>query len=159
MYISCQIEEIRMKHTEVGVAYTELVLEIFRTNGVMLAEGDRLTAELGLTSSRWQVMGTLENGGLPVPHIARKMGLTRQGVQKTVKILEKDGLIEFQENPHHKTAKLVLLSTKGRKRLALVNDIQMTWANDIAADQELDDLKTVIRVMRQIVSKIERNKP
>lgn len=146
-----------MNHTEAGSAFTELVLEIFRINGIILAEGDRLTADLGLTSARWQVIGTLEDGALPVPHIARKMGLTRQAVQKTVKILKKDGLVEFQDNPHHKTAKLVALSPEGRRRLNLINEIQAVWANDIGASQNLAELKSAVQVMRKIAEIIERN--
>lgn len=148
-----------MEQSELGSAFTALVLQIFRVNGLVLAEGELLTADLGLTSARWQVMGTLENGGLPVPHIAREMGLTRQGVQKTVKILEHDGLIELQENPHHKTAKLVVLSPEGRKRLDLLNDIQVDWATEIAASHRLEDLKTAVRVIRKVVISLEGKQP
>jgi hypothetical protein len=37
--------------------FTELVLEIFRLNGVLLTQGDRLVDDIGLTSARWQVRG------------------------------------------------------------------------------------------------------
>ena len=61
-------------------AVTELVLETFRLNGQLLAAGDALVAKVGLTSARWQVLGAiaLSAAPLPVAHIARNMGLTRQ---------------------------------------------------------------------------------
>jgi len=43
---------------------TNLILEIFRVNGLLLAAGDRLTRDLGLTSARWQVLGALAEGPL-----------------------------------------------------------------------------------------------
>jgi hypothetical protein len=33
---------------------TDLVIEIFRLNGLLIASGDALVAETGLTSARWQ---------------------------------------------------------------------------------------------------------
>jgi len=48
-----------MSHTKSGKAFTELVLETFQFNGRLLAAGDRLAKPLGLTSSRWQVLGAI----------------------------------------------------------------------------------------------------
>src|SRR5260221_10621052 len=83
-------------------ALTELMLEVFRLNGRLLASGDRLVAALGLTSARWQVLGAISLGGnrLPVAHIARNMGLTRQAVQRVVNELAAAGLVDFPPNPY-----------------------------------------------------------
>ena len=40
-------------------ALTQLILEVFRVNGGLLSAGDRLVADLGLTSARWQVLGAV----------------------------------------------------------------------------------------------------
>jgi DNA-binding MarR family transcriptional regulator len=145
-----------MNETDPGAAFTELLLEVFRLNGVLLAEGDRLTADLGLTSSRWQVMGAISVHPLSVPYIAREMGLTRQGVQKMVNILVTEGLVEYEDNPHHKSSKLVSLSAEGRSRLSRIDDIQRAWANEIAKDQDVEDLKRTFRFIRQLRDTLER---
>jgi len=100
----------------VGDAITELVLEVFRLNGELLAEGDALVADIGLTSARWQVLGAvaLSPTPLPISHLARRMGLARQSVQRIANELETKGYVRFAPNPHHERAKLVLLSDKGR---------------------------------------------
>ena len=36
---------------------TDLILETFRLNGQLLAAGDALVSDVGLTSARWQVLG------------------------------------------------------------------------------------------------------
>jgi hypothetical protein len=66
-------------------ALSELIVEIFRINGRLLAAGDRLVADLGLTSARWQVIGAIALAGQPqtVPAIARTMGLTRGPIPAT----------------------------------------------------------------------------
>jgi MarR family len=69
-----------------GDALTGLILETFRFNGRLLVAGDRLVADLGLTSARWQVMGAIALSPQPEPvaRLARSMGLNRQGVQRIV---------------------------------------------------------------------------
>ena len=74
------------RRTSEGETATEVVLATFRANGLLLAAGDELAGTQGLTSARWQVLGaiTLADMPLSVPHIARRMGLTRQSVHVTV---------------------------------------------------------------------------
>ena len=100
--------------TPEGDEYTRLLLATFRLNGRLIAAGDELTREHGLSSALWQVMGALKNAPLPVPRIADIMGLTRQSVQRSVNILFERGLVSFAANPAHKKAKLVMLTAKGQ---------------------------------------------
>lgn len=98
-------------------AVTQLVLETFRLNGCLLMAGDSLVADVGLTSARWQVLGAvaLSPAALPIAHLARQMGLTRQSVQRIANDLEAKGYLRFAPNPHHERAKLVLLTSRGRR--------------------------------------------
>src|SRR5258708_24672438 len=97
-------------------ALTELILETFRLNGRLVAAGDALVADIGLTSARWQVLGAIALSPVPLPvaHIARNMGLTRQAVQRLANEMARDGLVRFMANPHHRRARLVLLTPRGK---------------------------------------------
>jgi hypothetical protein len=53
-------------HTPAGAATTELILETFRLNGLLLEAGDRLVADIGLTSARWQVLGAIALAPVPL---------------------------------------------------------------------------------------------
>ena len=90
--------------TPEGERATQIILSMFRANGLLLGAGDLLTADEGLTSARWQVLGavTLSERPLTVPQIARRMGLTRQSVHATVKRLVGDGLLELAPNADHR---------------------------------------------------------
>ena len=103
--------------TPAGDAVTDLVLDLFRLNNRVLTSGDRLVAQLGLTSARWQILGAIVEAERPEPvaWLARDMGGSRQNVQRIVNDLEKEGLVEFQPNPHHRRAQLVVLTDKGRE--------------------------------------------
>src|ERR1700723_1483617 len=106
--------------TSRGDAITDLVLETFRLNGRLLASGDVLVADLGLTSARWQVLGAIALSPVPlsVAQIARNMGLTRQAVQRLVNEMGAEELVQFRPNPHHQRAKRVVLSAAGKSAFA-----------------------------------------
>ncbi len=140
----------QISRTPSGEAFTQLILETFRFNGRLLAAGDRLTKELGLTSALWQVLGAINEAPLPVAQIARNMGLTRQSVRRTANVLKDKGFVEFQENPNHQRAKLVVLSKKGRNVLDQVTKLQIDWANSVSKGLDDNKFKTVSQTMRTI---------
>lgn len=128
------------RHTPAGASCTRLIIETFRLNGRLLAAGDDICRDLGLTSARWQVMGAVADSPLPVAHIARNMGLTRQAVQRVADELAAEGFVTFTDNPHHRRAKLVGLSASGRSALAEIGRRQVAWANRLAEGLELGAL-------------------
>ena len=141
-----------------GDAFTELILEVFRVNRLLLEAGDHLTQPVGLSSARWQVLGVVEHGPVPVANVARIMGLTRQSVQQTADCLAEDGLIEYSENPHHRRAKLMTMTPKGRKALDYVVERHADWANQIGEKQSLEELRTAVTVLQQLRESLEQNR-
>ena len=82
-------------HTRLRRSLTDLIIGVFRLNGALLVSGDALVGDLGLTSARWQVLGAIALSPVPLPvaHLARNMGLTRQAVQRSVDEMRHDGLV------------------------------------------------------------------
>ena len=85
------------KRTLAGSSLTDLVLDLFRLTNRMLAAGDRLVGGLGLTSARWQVLGTVVAAARPQPvaWLARDMGANRQNVQRIVNDLAQEAMSTF----------------------------------------------------------------
>ena len=135
-----------------GEAFTRLLLETFRLNGRFIVEGDRLTKDIGLTSARWQVLGTLRADDTPltVAQIARNMGLQRQSVQRTVDIMCGEGLLRMIDNPRHRRAKLVVLTPKGWTVLRKATRLQVDWANECAAGIEPEELETALATLHKL---------
>ena len=98
----------------------DLVISIFSMSGRLVEAGNHLVRDAGLTTAWWQVLGALGYSPVPLPvaHVARNMGLARQSVQRVVDLLEGRGLVRLEENPHHRRAKLVVLTPAGREALA-----------------------------------------
>ena len=136
---------------------TDLVLEIFRVNGLLLAAGDRLTRGLGLTSARWQGLGALEEGPLTAAQIARNMGLKRQSVQRLVDLLSEQGILAFEQNPHHRRAKLVRLTEAGRGKYAKMSRIQTRWANHVSQGFDAEELRLATNLLRAIEARLKES--
>lgn len=128
-------------------------------NGLLIEAGDEMTRPVGLSSARWQVLGVVEHGPVPVSHVARIMGLTRQGVRQTADALARDGFIEYVENPHHRRAKLMRMTAKGREALAYVGQRRAGWADRIGGEQSLEDLRAAVTVLREVRENLVRNAP
>src|ERR1039457_6322201 len=107
----------KAKRTPAGGALTDLFLDLFRLDSLLLTAGDRLVAPLGLTSARWQVLGAIIAAERPQPvaWIARDLGGNRQNVQRIINDLHKEGFVSFEVNPHHRRAQLIVLTEKGRR--------------------------------------------
>lgn len=144
-------------HTKSGEAMTLLILDIFRLNGRLLIAGDRLVSELGLTSARWQILGAIayaEQAETVASH-ARSMGVHRQGVQRIVNELEKEGIIEFQENPNHKRAHLIALTSKGHRLFEAALELQIPWVNKLSEDLNEEDISAIKNLIQQISLRLE----
>lgn len=135
--------------------FTSLVLEVFRLNGRLVEAGNDLTRSLGLNSVRWQILGVVEHSPIPVAHVARVMGLSRQRVQNAADILEESGFIEYTENPHHRRAKLMKLTPKGETAMAELAVRQAAWAAELASLHTPEDLKTAATLLRQVRERLE----
>ena len=147
--------EPRKKHSEAGSELTRSILATFRLNGALVQAGDALLRDLGVSSARWQVMGTIDLGPLPVSQIARDLGLKRQGVQPTVNRLEKQGLVEFRVNPSHRRSQHVALTRKGRSVLDEINMRQQEWVNALAEGLSARTLKQLTSLSERIRQRLE----
>ena len=139
---------------DAAAALTDLILETFRLNGRLLAAGDALVADIGLTSARWQILGAIALSPLPLPvaHIARNMGLSRQAVQWLTNELEGNGLIRFGPNPHHQRAKLVHLTRQGRAAYEAAMKRQVPWVSGLADKlnaKQIDKATAMLRTLRK----------
>ncbi len=144
--------------TEAGEAVTALILDVFRLNGQLLVAGDRLVAELGLTSARWQILGAIAYAEKPesVAWHARTMGVHRQGIQRIVNELKKEGIVEFQPNPHHKRAHLIVLTSNGEKLFEQALELQTPWVNDISKGLTPKEIAAAKYVIEQLSSQLEK---
>ena len=110
------------------------IFEVLRLQGRLLASGDALMERLGLTSARWQILGTIAFLGKPqtVANLARLMGLSRQSVQRVANELALEGQLKFVDNPAHKRAKLMALTPAGHYKAKAAEELRVPWTEALA---------------------------
>jgi DNA-binding MarR family transcriptional regulator len=145
------------KRSSKGEAATRIILSTFRVNGLLLAAGDRLSADEGLTSARWQVLGAvaLAERSLTVPQIARRMGLTRQSVHATARRLVAEGLVEWAPNPDHSRSRLLRLTDLGRAKYSAIDGRQAAWVDRLADGIDRSSLETTARVLDELSTRLD----
>ena len=145
-------------HSPKRMLFLDLVLSVFRLNGLLVAEGDAMTEDLGLTSARWKVIGAiaLSSTGLTVPGIARVLGQSRQAVQRITDVMVEDGLLSYTRNPKHKRSVLVNLTEQGKHVYNDLREVQDPWAIDSTEDIPVEELDTALRLVRRLIKKFDK---
>lgn len=150
---------VETKRTPSGNALSNLVLDLFRVNSLLLTAGDRLVARLGLTSARWQILGAIVSAERPQPvaWLARDLGANRQNVQRIINDLHKEKLVAFEPNPHHRRAQLVVLTANGRHTFDAAMRLQAPWINSLSHGLSVKDIETVHRLIAALRKRLEGN--
>ena len=146
-----------MTRTRSGDDATALILKVMELHGELHQHGRRITEPLGQTPARWQVLGAVYQTALTASQIARRMGATRQGIQRVANVLAEEELIEFVDNPDHKRSPMITLTSAGRRVNKRIAERQAVWANAIGkklpqrvlrdAEKTLDKLVSLLRDM------------
>ena len=145
--------------TPSGNSLTTVIIEIFRLNGALIQAGNEITKPYGLTSARWQVIGAIDLAGQPmtVAQIARRMGLSRQAVQRIVNDLIKIGLLKPTLNIDHKRSPLIAISNKGEKVMSKVNQAQIVWVNQLSKRISKQDIDQTLELLETVRTRLESN--
>ncbi|PSJ81493.1 MarR family winged helix-turn-helix transcriptional regulator [Neisseria iguanae] len=138
-------------------AFGLLTTQVFQANGLLIHWGDQFVADLGLTSARWQMLGALNLAKQPQtsPQIAERMGITRQGAQKQLNLLQESGLIEAHDNPAHKRSPLYSLTEQGK---AVYAEVYARWektAEKWSADLSPAELAVAAKVLAHLVAQVK----
>lgn len=144
-----------LERTAKGSTFTALVLEIMRVHGLLREHGERLTEAHGLTVARWPVLGAIEKQPLTASQIGRRMGVSRQNVQRVVNALVSEGLVELMDNPDHSRAPLVRVLPAGATLLSALHADQAVWANKLAEHLSIAEWSQCLRTLSNLATILE----
>jgi DNA-binding MarR family transcriptional regulator len=132
-----------------------LVADVYELAGALRRSGDRLAGEVGQSQARWQVLSVVSEGEWTVPTTARRLGVSRQAVQRVADLLVADGLVRFHDNPAHRRSPHLRLTAAGRRTLAAITARSDEQDAALSADLRVTDLATTRRVLRTILDHLE----
>jgi DNA-binding MarR family transcriptional regulator len=131
-----------------------LIADVFELAGALQASSDALAAVAGQTGARWQVLWVADEAARTVPDIARRLGRTRQAVQRLADILVDDRLAEWQTNPAHSRSPFLVLTADGRRALGAIMRVSDAWRSDVGDAFTAAELATVRDVVQRLSARI-----
>ncbi|MCS0604382.1 MarR family transcriptional regulator [Streptomyces sp. LP11] len=127
-----------------------LVADVYEAAGALRRAGETVAGAEGQTQARWQLMSAVSEEPLPVPRAARRLGVTRQGVQRLANELVRDGLAEFRDNPDHRTSPLLALTDSGQRTLTAITARAATAHHVMGEGVTERDLAAVRALLRRL---------
>jgi DNA-binding MarR family transcriptional regulator len=138
-------------------------LSIFRLNGLLMWNGDRITGSIGQSSARWQVLGRVGYQPQTVAQMARDMGHARQSVQRLADVLAKEGLVVYKDNPADQRTRLLELTPQGSEILAEIYAQSEEWSRHMMTKldaMQLADLSDALdKVAHILETDAKQNSP
>lgn len=98
-----------------------LIADVYELAGALRRIGETVAAAEGQSQARWQVLSAVSERPETVARSARRLGVTRQAVQRVANELVNEGMAEFRDNPDHRTSPLLNLTESGRATLVAIN--------------------------------------
>ena len=141
--------------TEAGALLTDVILTTFRLNGRLMEVAQEFAVEGEITAAWWQVLGGVLDEPRTVAEIGRRMGMTRQGVQRVADLLVERGLAEYRPNPAHRRAKLLACTEAGYWAIRRIALAVVPWGNRVGAEIGAGELREALATMRRLVGVLE----
>jgi DNA-binding MarR family transcriptional regulator len=114
-----------------------------------------LAAAGGITAAWWQVLGGVLDEPRSVAEIGRRMGVSRQGVQRVADLLVEHRLAEYRANPMHRRAKLLACTEAGYWAIRQISLVQHPWADEIGNEVGEGALRDALSAAQRLIGVLE----
>jgi DNA-binding MarR family transcriptional regulator len=134
---------------------TDLIIAVFRLNARLMEAAQELAAAGGITAAWWQVLGGVLDEPRSVAEIGRRMGMSRQGVQRVADLLVEHRLAEYRANPMHRRAKLLACTEAGYWAIRQISLVQHPWADEIGNEVGEGALRDALSAAQRLIGVLE----
>ncbi len=143
------------KRTSKAELLRQFLLDMLQLDGALRSHAEGMTAMHGQTPARWKVLTAAGCDVRTVPQIARRMGLTRQAVQRIANQLVKDGLATFVENPDPRGSPILRLTDEGTAVDDAISDRHARWSNQVVRKLDERKMKVALEAIHDLLACVE----
>jgi DNA-binding MarR family transcriptional regulator len=147
------------RRSPAGDAFTAFLMRVFPLDRRFTASGEALAKGSGQSLARWLVLEMVQDEPATVSDVARRLGLTRQAVQRLADLLVADELAIYEGNPRHRRAKLLRITPTGLGRLREIQEAQRDWANRLGAELGQAELERASALLDRVLEVVTRELP
>lgn len=131
-----------------------LVADVYELAGELRRSGDAIAATHGQTQARWQLLSVASEQSQSVARAARRLGVSRQAVQRVANDLVAAGLAVYGDNPDHRSSPLITLTPDGRRTLTAINHTAAQANRAIANGVDTGTVEAVRAGIRTLLAAI-----
>jgi DNA-binding MarR family transcriptional regulator len=135
-----------------------IVADTYELAGRFRERGEAIARSIGQTQARWQVMSVASGGPHTVPQIARRLGVSRQNVQRIADALVRENWARFERNPDHSGSPFLVLGERGRVALAEITRAARAFHVEFAANFTREELEAVHSGLRLMLAAFANRK-
>lgn len=135
-----------------------LAQRLFIVHNQIMRVSDRLVAGMGLTSSRWLLLGALERYNSPpsLSELSQNGLLTLQNVSRMVAAMEAEGLVERFSTPGRGRSVFVRMTGRGRDLLERAEGAARRFSAGFLADIQEEEVDHCEGLLERLIGNLER---
>jgi DNA-binding MarR family transcriptional regulator len=126
------------------------IADILELAGLFRRVADDIARQEGQTQARWYALSVFSEDPLTVSRAARRLGTTRQAVQRSADELIAQGLAIAEPNPDHRTSPFITLTPEGHKVLTRISRAAMLSRRRWLPHPDPAELKAAHAVIRSL---------
>ena len=134
-----------------------IIADVYELAGALRRRGDEIAETAGQTQARWQVLSAASDPAKSVPQIARRLGVTRQNVQRIADGLVSQRFAQFTANPDHRTSPHLQLTETGRAALEKLTSAASVRNTELARRLKGIDLGNLRKDLRSLLAAIRNS--
>ncbi|MFJ3504893.1 MULTISPECIES: MarR family winged helix-turn-helix transcriptional regulator [unclassified Streptomyces] len=132
-----------------------LIADVYEAAGALRRLGEETAAAEGLTQARWQLLSVVSEEPLTAPQAARRLGVSRQNVQRVANDLVALGLADLAANPDHRASPLLTPTPAGGDALARVTARAEERHRSLFADLPDEEIRAVRASLRRLLAALD----
>lgn len=134
-----------------------LVADIYEAAGLLRRSGEAIAGAEGQTQARWQLLSVVSDSPRSVAQAARRLGITRQGVQRVANDLVREDLAEFRFNPDHRSSPLLSLTPAGQETLRRITTRAAQFHEMLTAGIPPNDIIAARALLRRLMDQMRQH--
>lgn len=147
---------VKQGEDDVDAALASFIADVVELAGLFRRIADEIARHEGQTQSRWYALSVFSDAPLTVSQAARRLGTTRQAVQRTANELLASGLAVTQPNPDHRASPYVVLTPAGRQTLQRISEAAVHARRAWFSDRDVDKLAAAHDEVRRLRDALRR---
>lgn len=141
----------------IDAALASFIADVLELAGLFRQAADHIARQAGLTQTLWYTLSVFSAKPLTVSQAARRLGTTRQAVQRSANELLTQGLATSETNPDHRASPFIVLTPRGRDTLSRISQIAIESRAQWFSDRDAPNLKAAHPEVRRLRDALRRN--